>query len=135
MTQANKRRGDKGKYSRRGDWTLDRVAFSERYFGDSDSFYNKGNIGLVTLLSDVQEVLAQTDHGQKEYYREALNDIKGVLIEDGRKLREAEEKQIKRYPKPEYDKCNQGHGLVEVYNEAKNEYRWDCPTCINRMRG
>lgn len=39
----------------------------------------------------------------------------------------------KHYPRPEYDKCNAGHTLVEVYNEIKNSYEWDCPICIRRM--
>jgi len=40
---------------------------------------------------------------------------------------------IKRYPKPKYCKCNKGHPLVEVYDERRNAYVWDCPTCIRRM--
>ena len=42
--------------------------------------------------------------------------------------------EIKHYPKPTYSKCNAGHELVEVYNERRNEYVWDCPTCIRRMQ-
>ena len=44
-----------------------------------------------------------------------------------------QENKIKRYPKPEYDKCNKGHQLVEVYNEKRNSYDWDCPICIATM--
>jgi hypothetical protein len=40
----------------------------------------------------------------------------------------------KHYPKPDYDKCNAGHPLVEVWNDKRNAYVWDCPTCINKMR-
>lgn len=43
-------------------------------------------------------------------------------------------KPAKRYPKPKYMKCNQGHTLVEVYNERTNAYDWDCPICIERMK-
>ncbi len=42
-------------------------------------------------------------------------------------------KQPKRYPRPEYCKCNAGHILVEVYNEVRNAFVWDCPICIRRM--
>jgi hypothetical protein len=37
-------------------------------------------------------------------------------------------------PKPEYPYCNQGHLLQEVYNERRNAYVWDCPTCIRMMQ-
>lgn len=40
----------------------------------------------------------------------------------------------KHYPRPEYDKCNAGHQLVEVYNEKYNRYDWDCPICIKKMQ-
>lgn len=44
--------------------------------------------------------------------------------------------QIKREipPKPEYDKCNAGHTLVPVWDEARQRYSWDCPTCIAKMK-
>ena len=44
-----------------------------------------------------------------------------------------EEKVAKRFPKPEYDKCNAGHQLVEVFNETRNQYDWDCPICKAKM--
>jgi len=37
-------------------------------------------------------------------------------------------------PEPDYKLCNAGHPLVQVYNERKNRYTWDCPTCIRKMR-
>lgn len=37
-------------------------------------------------------------------------------------------------PKLAYNKCNVGHELVEVYDEKRNAYVWDCPTCIRKMR-
>jgi hypothetical protein len=43
--------------------------------------------------------------------------------------------QEKHYPKPKYSKCNRGHELVEMYDERINGYVWDCPLCINSMRG
>jgi len=45
----------------------------------------------------------------------------------------AKGKEPKRYPKPKYSKCNAGHQLVEVYDEKKNAFVWDCPTCIRKM--
>jgi len=42
-------------------------------------------------------------------------------------------KSIKHYPKPEYCKCNAGHTLVEIYNEKRNVFEWDCPICIRKM--
>lgn len=35
---------------------------------------------------------------------------------------------------PEYNRCNRGHILVEVYNPADNAYYWDCPICIRQNR-
>ena len=40
----------------------------------------------------------------------------------------------KRYPKPDYNKCNVGHTLTEIYNERDNAYYWDCSLCISKMR-
>lgn len=40
----------------------------------------------------------------------------------------------KRYPKPDYDRCNAGHKLVEVYDEKRNAFIWDCPICIRKMQ-
>ena len=39
----------------------------------------------------------------------------------------------KRYPKPDYNKCNVGHTLTEIYNYNDNIYYWDCSLCKNRM--
>jgi len=41
---------------------------------------------------------------------------------------------IKHYPMPDYCKCNAGHQLVEIFNEKKNCFDWDCPICIEKMR-
>jgi hypothetical protein len=43
-------------------------------------------------------------------------------------------KEPKHYPQPEYCLCNAGHQLVEVFNERRNCYDWDCPICIARMQ-
>lgn len=37
----------------------------------------------------------------------------------------------KHYPKPEYCKCNKGHTLIEMYDERRNVWVWDCPVCIS----
>jgi len=42
-------------------------------------------------------------------------------------------KEPKHYPKPKYAKCNKGHPLVEVYDEDRHAFRWDCPICIEAM--
>ena len=47
---------------------------------------------------------------------------------------EYEKKEVKHYPMPEYCKCNAGHTLVEVFNEKRNCYDWDCPICIAKMQ-
>jgi len=39
----------------------------------------------------------------------------------------------KHYPKPDYCLCNAGHMLVEVYDERRNAFVWDCPICIAKM--
>jgi type II restriction/modification system DNA methylase subunit YeeA len=41
--------------------------------------------------------------------------------------------EVKHFPRPAYDRCNAGHILVEVYNNKKNVYEWDCPICIKNM--
>ena len=40
----------------------------------------------------------------------------------------------KHYPRPQYDRCNAGHPLVEVYDESRNAYIWDCLICKRKMR-
>ena len=42
-------------------------------------------------------------------------------------------KEAKHFPKPEYDRCNKGHQLVEIYNEKRNRWDWDCPICKAKM--
>lgn len=60
-------------------------------FGDGiSSVYAKGNMGIVTLLSDLQhQIELGFTAGEKEYWRKVLNNIKSVLIEDDRKAEEA----------------------------------------------
>jgi hypothetical protein len=40
----------------------------------------------------------------------------------------------KHFPRPDYDRCNAGHQLVEVYDDRRNRFTWDCPICIEKMR-
>lgn len=42
-------------------------------------------------------------------------------------------KSPKHYPKPEYCKCNAGHELVEIFDEKRNTFDWDCPICKAKM--
>ena len=63
----------------------------EKYFGGMN-VYAEGNMGLVTLLSDLQhEIQALPNKGAAEHYRQILNDIKCILIEDVRATREKKE--------------------------------------------
>jgi len=41
--------------------------------------------------------------------------------------------EIKRYPKPDYCKCNAGHDLIEMFNQKRNCFDWDCPICKAKM--
>jgi hypothetical protein len=66
-----------------------RDELAQRYFdtfGDGiKSVYAEGNMGIITLLSDLQH---QMEIGfspeQKEYWRVILNDIKCILIKEDR---------------------------------------------------
>ena len=41
---------------------------------------------------------------------------------------------IQRYKvKPDYPYCNKGHLLVEVFDNKRNSFVWDCPTCIRNI--
>ena len=40
----------------------------------------------------------------------------------------------KHYPKPDYQYCNSGHQLVEIYNKKHDAFVWDCPICIKKMQ-
>lgn len=42
--------------------------------------------------------------------------------------------EIKHYPRPEDDRCNAGHILVELFNKKRNCFDWDCPVCIAKMQ-
>ena len=67
---------------------------------------------------------------------ELEKDGKIVSVYKGYAYREAKsDKESKHFPRPEYNKCNAGHQLVEVYNEKYNKYDWDCPICIKKMKG
>jgi hypothetical protein len=68
--------------------TETREELAQKYFntfGDGiKSVYAKGNMGIITLLSDLQGIVdfSVMAPKNKEYWRKAINDIKGVLIED-----------------------------------------------------
>jgi len=47
--------------------------------------YAVGNLGIITLLSDLQEEISRSNIGSREHYRQILNDIKCILIEDEKK--------------------------------------------------
>jgi len=74
-----------------GKWTRTRKALAEKYFDVFADAYAEGNLGLVGLLSDAQEFLSRLEGNeeQKEYYREVLNNVKAVLIQDGIEERKA----------------------------------------------
>ena len=64
-----------------------REELAQKYFntfGDGiKSVYAKGNMGIVTLLSDLQTEMAMGVSGQNiDYWRRILNDIKCILIKD-----------------------------------------------------
>jgi hypothetical protein len=73
-----------------------REELAQRYFNTFGegigSVYAQGNMGIVTLLSDLQH---QIEFGfgakEKEYWRELLNDVKCVLIQEDVKKEEADE--------------------------------------------
>ena len=81
-----------------------RRELAEKYFGTYSHTpfeenlitqqYAKGNMGLVSLLSDTQEIVARGsgDAEELEHYRQILNDIKCVLIADTRKAEDEEDK-------------------------------------------
>jgi len=74
--------------------TQTRKELAMRYFGAVDDIpfdqnyivqrYAEGNLGLVALLSDVQEFINNEVKNpiDKEHYRVIVNDIKCVLIND-----------------------------------------------------
>jgi len=53
-----------------------REELGKKYFGSLAEIYAKNNMGIVTLLSDVQHNLSE------QYWIDVLNDIKAVLITD-----------------------------------------------------
>ena len=75
--------------------TQTRQELAMRYFGAVDDIpfdqnyivqrYAEGNLGLVALLSDLQEFINMEVKGgqaDKEHYRVIINDIKCILIND-----------------------------------------------------
>ena len=67
-----------------------RQELSQKYFGGwggVESVYARGNLGIVSLLSDLQEQInCGFNTGSAEHYRQILNDIKSILIEDSKSV-------------------------------------------------
>lgn len=70
-------------------WVKTRQELADKYFsifGELPTAFNtyaKGNLGIISLLSDIQEILDQ--QGSligREYWINILNDIKSILIQD-----------------------------------------------------
>ena len=64
-----------------------RKELAEKYFDGFEAYAN-GNIGIVTLFSDLQhEVACGFTKESAEHYRQILNDVKCILIEEDKKNR------------------------------------------------
>ena len=75
--KTNKQTGEKN--------TETRKEFAERYFPGVELAYGQGNLGMVTVLSDLQHQIGfGFDGATMEHYRVALNDIKCILIGEDR---------------------------------------------------
>ena len=70
-----------------------REELAKRYFimfGEGvESVYSKGNMGIVTLLSDLQHAFPN------EYWNKVLNDIKCILITDNKSVYNDCDKKVK----------------------------------------
>lgn len=62
------------------NFTRTREELAQKHFQGFPEYAN-GNMGIVALLSDVQEAIGNT-HGEQMWL---INDIKAVLIEDHKK--------------------------------------------------
>lgn len=65
-----------------------REELARKYFTFESTIqqYKEGNMGIISLLSDCQEMINLYVRGDSgEHYREILNDIKSILIEDAKK--------------------------------------------------
>lgn len=58
-----------------------RQELTDKYF-DGLPVYEERNMGLVSLLSDLQHMYTSGNDKQSEYWNTILNDIKSILIED-----------------------------------------------------
>jgi hypothetical protein len=73
--------------------TENRTELAQRYFtmfGEGiGGVYKEGNMGIITLLSDLQEEIAMNIKSPRkaEHYRVILNDIKCILIKDDQVVR------------------------------------------------
>ena len=61
-----------------------RAELAKKYFIFESSIkqYSEGNMGIVSLLSDLQEEIGMSNSSSREHYRQILNDIKCILIQD-----------------------------------------------------
>jgi hypothetical protein len=69
--------------------TETRMELAQKYFEGSEHCYGNGNIGIISLLSDLQHELEYSSNPifVKEHYRIIINDIKLILIHDDNNIR------------------------------------------------
>ena len=65
-------------------YTENRDELSERYFPGLKEHYADGNMGMISLMSDLQGFIGFNLGETKEtqYWNRVLNDLKGVLIRE-----------------------------------------------------
>jgi hypothetical protein len=61
-----------------------REDLAEKYFDGITGEYAKSNMGIITLLSDLQHEITALRPDIAEHYRQILNDIKLILIKDNK---------------------------------------------------
>ena len=87
--------------------------------------------GILHLVDHYGSTEALCDSCGAQYFSYGLHLLHTGKIaqKEGGKISEP-----KHYPKPDYDRCNAGHKLVEVYDEKRNTFVWDCPICTKKMQ-
>ena len=110
LVKGNKRRAEMVTNQATGkQYCENRREIAQKYFnmfGDGISgVYAKGNMGILTLISDTQHKL------KEQYWIEILNDIKAVLIQDDQKSEDRKEVTIT---------MNNGKFYVNYYKDEKN---------------
>jgi len=86
-----------GKYAMGREWEVGteekpkvcstRKELADKYFDGMD-IYAKDNLGIISLLSDVQQLMENTF--PNNHYNQILNDIKCILIMDIKLVKEGE---------------------------------------------